>query len=45
LELIQVLVSAGRKEKAREKLQDLIDTYPLTEAAKKAKEMLIELKK
>lgn len=45
LELIQVLVSAGRKEKAREKLQDLIDAYPSTEAAKKAKELLIELKK
>jgi hypothetical protein len=45
LELIQVLISAGRKEKAREKLQDLIDTYPSTEAAKKAKELLIELKK
>ena len=45
LELIQVLVKAGRKEKAREKLEELIDAYPATEAAKKARELLIELKK
>jgi hypothetical protein len=43
LELIQVLVNVGRKDKAREKLQDLIDTYPSTEAARKAKELLKEL--
>jgi TolA-binding protein len=38
-------VRAGRKEKAREKLEQLIDAYPATEAAKKARELLIELKK
>jgi hypothetical protein len=44
LELIEVLVKGGRTEKAREKLDELIATYPTTEAAKKAKDILKDLK-
>ena len=44
LELIQILVKNGLRDKARDRLQDLIRTYPDTEAAKKAKDQLEQLK-
>jgi hypothetical protein len=44
LELIETLIKADRKDKAREKLQEVIDEYSGTEAAKKAKKMLEDLK-
>ncbi len=44
LELIETLISANRKDKAREKLKEIIDDYAGTEAAKKAKKMLEDLK-
>jgi len=45
LELVDTLLSADRKDKAKEKLKEIIDTYPDTDAAKKAKEKLAELMK
>jgi hypothetical protein len=44
IELIETLIRANRTEKAREKLQEVIDDYAGTEAAKKAKKMLEDLK-
>lgn len=44
LELIETLVRAKRHEKAREKLNEIINEYPGTNAAKKAQEMLDTLK-
>ncbi len=45
LDLAETLINADRKDKAKEKLKEIIDTYPDTEAAKKAKEKLAELTK
>lgn len=44
LELIQVLIKANRTDKAKEKLKELIDGFPGTDAAKKAQELLDGLK-
>jgi hypothetical protein len=45
LDLVDSLINADRKDKAKEKLQEIIDTYPDTAAAKKAKEILAGLMK
>src|SRR5262249_49541767 len=45
LELIDILITSGKKDKARERLKDLIKQYPDTESAKKAKELLEKLEK
>lgn len=44
LELIDILIKAGKNEKARERLQELAKSFPNTMAAKKASEMLKSLK-
>ena len=44
LELIDILVKNNLKDKARERLQELIKQYPGTDAAEKAQEMLKQLK-
>jgi hypothetical protein len=44
LDLIDSLLKADRKDKAREKLKELIDAHPGTDAAKKAQEILDGLK-
>jgi hypothetical protein len=44
LVIIETLIQANRKEKAREKLKEVIEQYPGTDAAKKAKQMLEDLK-
>lgn len=45
LELIDILVVSGKKDKARDRLQELIKQYPATASAKKAKELLDKLDK
>ncbi|HLW68706.1 MAG TPA: hypothetical protein VKS79_25535 [Gemmataceae bacterium] len=44
LELIRMLVDSGKKDKAKERLGELIEKYPDTKAAKEAKELLDKLK-
>lgn len=44
LELVDILVKSGKTAKARERLEELIQTYPDTMSAKKAKELLAMLK-
>ena len=45
LELIDILVTSGKKDKARERLKDLIKQYADTASAKKAKDLLEKLEK
>jgi S1-C subfamily serine protease len=45
LKLIQDLVSNGKKERAKERLAELIKEYPKTKAAAEARELLEKLKK
>jgi hypothetical protein len=40
LDLIDILVKSGKKDKARGRLEDLIKQFPETDAAKKAKDVL-----
>jgi FimV-like protein len=44
LELIRMLIDSGKKDKAKERLSELIEKYPDTKAAKEAKELLEKLK-
>jgi TolA-binding protein len=44
LELIRMLIDSGKKEKAKERLMELVEKYPDTKAAKEAKELLDKLK-
>ena len=44
LDLIRELVKNGKKDRAKERLQELIETYPETKAAGDAKKLLDELK-
>ncbi len=45
LELAESLINADRKDKAKAKLKEIVEAYPGTDAAKKAKEMLEKLGK
>jgi hypothetical protein len=44
LELIRMLVDSGKKDKAKERLAELIEKFPETKAAKEAKELLEKIK-
>jgi hypothetical protein len=44
LELIRMLIDSGKKDKAKERLGELIEKYPDTKAAKEAKDLLDKLK-